>query len=830
MKKDRYGRIPFAILAILILVFAIFSAAYMVKINRERIAEEPYITHRNKQMQDTIGKETSMLKTNAELAVVKAISEYPSANMPEIYEESKENFLNSLEPYFTVNPDGTRKKNPDGTDYTGYLTTDGFEISIFNPEIFVSTVPFLYEDTNVLGDIVEFTGPVYYRTTGSVELRINDTKTPLKAKTTIDLDRVVAGTKPFLLEKGATVEYDFYEEGLIEEIVRYLLERSLDNKYKVGWSIGTTIVRDALDIAVSMESAKAYRSTSNIDLHNYLIFNKRKIDVFDYWTSKKSLGTGDGTITIDFSKYDSPIQFRAITSVTPSSVKYKSIHSWVILPEIEIEKNNYIDKEGNKRAVVYDIWVRDGKVKYSVEEIGIYPKTRYDREIDVNFHLHFGSIKDEVFPFAMKGVQIENKDKFIDEFAKLDSRRGSIIITPKNSDSKTLDTVPGSSVEVYLDGAYIGRFKDKTIRLNKIKVGGHDISVRWEYGNGTIEAGSNRSDVSPGVIESVEVYTLPDFTGDTVFWQLVIMYANNALPGKRLYSIGKLFSDLTGYPFPKDIDTPYDYLKFIKWLDGFNKFLLSDYSKTIETGKRLAMRFMTDLIVYVANKVVKNLAKDIVQKMIGVMGQLEVVVGEEIIDQQVLTVVLSGGFVVAQYTHIIQRTVDIYVKWKGKIGVTEVELPFFAKLDIGLSLAAQFLSIIVLVLDIHAKFIKLISYCDEDMAKCVVSKIETTLRMAQSFAFLAMNIIGIATFFLKNLLGKGDWANILSGKVSQYLGRIATGIAIAVAAITIYMTLSNAISTSDYSAIFDVGDKPFEVAAFWGSVAVLGLGAAWLLG
>ncbi|MEW5760738.1 MAG: hypothetical protein AB1779_08225 [Candidatus Thermoplasmatota archaeon] len=800
-----------------------------MKINRERAAEEPYITHRNKQMQDTIGKITSTLKTNAELAVAKAMEEFPDADMSVINEKTDDNFKKSLEPYFPK------------AGYDGYLTTDGFLINMSSPIVSIGTAPFSHYSPNPFGKIVKMESPVYYRTMGSVEVNITDTKVggkgKITAKTTIDLDRIVPSSRPFLLDQGTKLEYDFQDDSLIDDMVGYFLEKSLDNGYfSAVWDLNNAIVTDAVNIAIAIDSARIYRHTSNTALDSYLK-GKGSIDVFDCWKYLKGYtsGAGDGAIKIDFSKYDKPFEFKSSTDASSSQIKYKVNHVWE-QASIGIESNPYIDKENSKKAVVYDISIK-GKAKYYVEEVDIHPKGKFDKSIDVDIMLHFGAVRDITW-LSTEEIQYENENEFINKFAKLESRRGDVYIIPKNYEDKTLAQIDGKqTVELNIDGIYLGEFEEQvignSIYIEKMKIGGHDINIILKYENGSFEAGSNRVDIEHGKTSYVNVYTVPDFTGDAIFWELIIRYANAAPPGKRLYTIGKLFSDLTGYPYnEKEYQTAYDYLKFVNWLEGFNEFLLSDYSKTIETGKKLGLKFVANTISLVAGRVVHCLAKNIIDNVVALGGRIEVIIGEEIIDQQVLAIIFGGAFVIAHYSHTIRHTVDIIVKWQGKILNVDKEITFFQKLNIGLGYGLNALAIITLVLDIHTKIITLKSVCEDDagLGECAVNIATITLSMVNSFANLAMNIVNVGTLLLKNVFHKIGWAAILSGKVTPLLAKYIPVIGMVISIILSIITITKTIATGDWSALFDVAGNPLEVASFWTGVIMLGMGIAWLVG
>ncbi|MEW5759199.1 MAG: hypothetical protein AB1779_00360, partial [Candidatus Thermoplasmatota archaeon] len=401
MKKNNYARVPFALLAIFILIFTVFSGAYLSNISNKRITEKPYILYRNKQMQDTIQVETTMLKIYAERAVIKAMEENPCAELSMINEEAGKNFKKSLEPYFP-------KK-----DYDGYLKKDGFLINMSSPILSVSTLSYSYISPNIFGKIVNMEGPVYYRTMGSVEVNITDTQTFQKVRKIIELDRVVDGTQPFLFDQSAKLELDFYDDGLIEDIIRYYLESALDNGHFDDIDkLNEEIVNNAVETAIAFDSARVYRHTSNNILHNYLI-KKGEIDVLDYWNYINfGSGKGDKTITIDFSMYDSPFEFKPLIGGSTSYKKYSVLHTWN-KKKIDIERNKYIDKENNKKSTVFDINI-SGTVKFFTEEIGVYPKVRYDKSIALDIKLHFGAIKE--FSWAPSNEpQYESEEEFINE-------------------------------------------------------------------------------------------------------------------------------------------------------------------------------------------------------------------------------------------------------------------------------------------------------------------------------------------------------------------------------------------------------------------------------
>ncbi|MEW5760222.1 MAG: hypothetical protein AB1779_05610, partial [Candidatus Thermoplasmatota archaeon] len=265
-------------------------------------------------------------------------------------------------------------------------------------------------------------------------------------------------------------------------------------------------------------------------------------------------------------------------------------------------------------------------------------------------------------------------------------------------------------------------------------------------------------------------------------------------------------------------------------LESFNKFLTSDYSKNIEVNKKLAILYAIDYILNLAKAIVNNLAKSIKELLHGHMPVN--ITGNEIMDTRILGCIANGIYVVVKYVSLYLRKADISVSFKGNVGGKAVKIPFFKKLGVAIPIIASVIGIVTIVLDIHGKTMQIISDCNDTMSgiKCVAKKVETTIKFCEKFVFLMINIVRLAVPFLTKVLHKDAWVQILSGRIMPMLFEALAFLNVVIAVFTVFMTLTDAISTGDYSAIFDVGSKPMDVVIFWVNVGIMGLGIAWLLG
>lgn len=309
LSSDETGQVPFALIAVIILVLASFSGAYLTGVNRESVDARQ---QRLEQINTVLEEYTTELKNTAEHAVLNALESDTShsAVMWQINEWAVSNFTELIEPYL---------------DDLGYNTSQGYNIKLSNPTMSVSTVPMEYDGVNSLGMSVKMKSSTYFTTIGSVDIKITDTETGHIINTKLDLGKVVPSTYPFMMEQKLRLLYDIESEGLIPKIARYLLNNTAAstcscNDYSLSpYDIDTTIIerhtKDAIDFSMQLEDIMLFHNTNNNELKIYLNSHMNLLDHFDpwdYWSDKYGF---DDPINreymfLDISVYNNDVEFR----------------------------------------------------------------------------------------------------------------------------------------------------------------------------------------------------------------------------------------------------------------------------------------------------------------------------------------------------------------------------------------------------------------------------------------------------------------------------------------------------------------------------------------
>ncbi|UCF08840.1 MAG: hypothetical protein JSW28_03885, partial [Thermoplasmata archaeon] len=114
LQKDERARIPFALIAVMLLMFSVFSGVYLAAVNMQRIEE---ITARERGLTTILETYTNEVKHLGELAVYTALEEDEthSAPMWQVNEDSYNNYLEMISPY---------------TAEGGYDTSDGYNVQM----------------------------------------------------------------------------------------------------------------------------------------------------------------------------------------------------------------------------------------------------------------------------------------------------------------------------------------------------------------------------------------------------------------------------------------------------------------------------------------------------------------------------------------------------------------------------------------------------------------------------------------------------------------------------------------------------------------------------
>ncbi|MEM3445549.1 MAG: hypothetical protein QW115_06215 [Thermoplasmata archaeon] len=365
MKRDRRGRVPFSLIAVVIALLAVVSGIYMAMVTSQK-NEAINLQHANLRLNAFLIAHEDLLIQTGVSAVLFAVNKsnsqvYTNENPIEFVENESRNYMRN----FTGIASGTQMRFP---DYSATHKNLQWKLSAFR---------YNYEMMNESGIVLNFTGDVYIRINGKITATIVDNRSGSSLTKDINLDSWVPVTLPFLHQQKKIMVEDINGTqdylGFVGNLTLYLLKRTFEEIFGYEFSnITKALVREAVETAISFDEARLYQKTANASLHAYLLSleDRSEVDPFEYWKDfhgwsllqKKPGFQATEPIHLNYSLYFTPFYFTTETvefKMNNTERSYEVSHE-LILPDAAIGLN-----ETTKEVLVrwgilnLDVWEKD---------------------------------------------------------------------------------------------------------------------------------------------------------------------------------------------------------------------------------------------------------------------------------------------------------------------------------------------------------------------------------------------------------------------------------------------------------------------------------------
>lgn len=307
MKTDNRARIPYSVIAIIILMLSAVTLSYLITVSQQKSVPT---TSSTAQLERTYESESDRIRNLLDTAVIRAVLEVSNRTY---YDGSKiQNDLSDLVVrYFRL----LLFNDENGISYTYQSQQNpSMKVVVSSLTLVIGDYNFSYEFQILAGTSSQFVTcsipycGVYIKTVGSLKIVITDSVTGLKLDGWITLDKYHPYTLPYLRDQSNRTQDDMDKlDIIIRTITIYLLLR--DKR-----TVTIEMVRDAFDVAFSFFEAMYYQNSSDDRIGPWLntLSSKTDVDPFEFWVLYYA-GIPDPGITIrihlDLTRYGTRMKF-----------------------------------------------------------------------------------------------------------------------------------------------------------------------------------------------------------------------------------------------------------------------------------------------------------------------------------------------------------------------------------------------------------------------------------------------------------------------------------------------------------------------------------------
>jgi hypothetical protein len=562
-RSDDSGRVPFALIAILIIIFASFSTIYITTINNRYYLGSGNVVD---EMKDLLEAESERIQYLAGQAIRNALGkdDTHTSLVWSISQDAYRNFTELVAPYFPPN---------------GIKTAGGYELLLFEPVMTVSPLPFEYENFNPLGMKARMRSHVYLKAIGSAELIMKDPISGARVNTTVSLDTVVPSTRTFLMEQMVKFQIELKGDSSvgsdIAKIVEYMIEQEIRRD-------DTKVISDNLsrvvNIAILLEEIKLFHDydevaaaalgTNNYGMNfNDYVSTQTLVDPSEIYLGIRNY---DDPLLIDVSTYGQPFFFdggRCRMNDTSRDIEVS--HNGELFEIIWdpgtsatwFEKRSYnFNGSVNKLKNVYVHHFKidsppvhitlSGGDEISSDSTSIFES---DVELDLDIKFFDGSNENGFTDEPVRVLDTEYESA-IEEYANHQRAKGEAKLEIFSRSNVPLKNT-GALADIHLDGDFLGTFRESPI-LPNIYEGIHELAVELVYPDGLKEFETLFFNItSEGYLEN-GLNNVLDFNmsfegpDSTEFW----------------------ISSILGYPFPQGIDNISKYYERTAFEDYLSRF------------------------------------------------------------------------------------------------------------------------------------------------------------------------------------------------------------------------------------------------------------------
>jgi hypothetical protein len=577
LANDKSGRVPFSIVAVVILVGSVATGAYMQQVSNDQ----------NERTGRSAGTDPAAvipeLRFGLEEIAARCIDAAVELQTAPDADEGCQGLWRveqNFRRYFAeqVRRDWGLKH------FERYcLTAEAGESTLE-----LAPLPMSIRAINRLGMPVNMTAPAGFRAAGAVNFTFT-LEGGQKLQKTVGFELSKASWYPLALFQANRLRRDGMNEGLLELLFKEMFRGYLDtdfermlskrnearqNDEKSTVTVGSLWKKRNFDepglnavlLAMNIEEQALWGQSGCVPFNYYINLTRaRPLDLSSAMDYPNGVFVGvtafdggrDGGLKLDLGPF-----FRGITAFPadmkgPGAERYNfSLGSfWPELPQPEFRTVSFAGEEERVDVYMLEVTVN------GIYRLLVGPDEGHRLRLDIPVHLQFTIDRQYLEtnrPWSEEGrhhCEIEDLELFETEYAGLYCRASGLELDLSNSTGVRLRELPdGSSLDVSLDGDYLGTFRrgevgPKGLGLTNVPSGPHQVAVVWnggfadgtELGSGTVQL--NGTDATLRITAGPESDT-------SLFWTYALAYLRDTPPNLRLARLVEFLSIQAGHPVP----------------------------------------------------------------------------------------------------------------------------------------------------------------------------------------------------------------------------------------------------------------------------------------
>ena len=608
LAKDRSGRVPFSIVAVLILMCGIVTGAYMQQVDRESASGTGPGTA------DAAGAIVPELRSELESIATRCIRAAVDGQT-DIGAGEQDQGLWRVDQYFMACFSAQVREELGSRE----LGRQGTFVQAGNVTAALTPMPMSIRTVNRLGMTVNMTVPAALRALGSVNFTIIPQGAP-GVNRTVDFDVQLASWYPFVLGQLDRMKRDCTDEGLVETLLKEMFrgylekcrddlvaERNSSRRYmpEYGLTVGDFWKKEdlegpainAMGLAVCLEEQILFGDSQPM----FMAANDgtpdrrflRVADILEYpgggVTTYAAFhnDTDGGGMFLDTGLFSNGTRAEPVgtTLLAPASFPLTVDFRWGPDTAPAVTKRSFAGEDGNPDVYMLQVSM-NGNYRLAVGPDSMHEVTM-DIPVHLEFHEDFCNLEADA-GLAEKGdahCEIEDQGLFDSEYAGLYCTPVSLQLDISNSTGVPARALPGNcSLDILLDGDDLGTFRPADVGpyglvLDNVPSGPHEICAILTRGDGGEPEEGVVQTVMDGPTQRVRMST--DTGSDTSqFWTCVLEYLRDVPYNLRLVKMLELFSLETGYPIPDEVrsingNTRENVQTMLNWLSGLDRFFES---------------------------------------------------------------------------------------------------------------------------------------------------------------------------------------------------------------------------------------------------------------
>ncbi|MEM2869619.1 MAG: hypothetical protein QW379_04260 [Thermoplasmata archaeon] len=562
LSRDRKGRVPFALVAVVILICSAITAAYM---QRAAIDGSGGDGEGEASIETFLPSLRRELNQGSEWAIQRALCDQLGNALGDGY-QSIWRVEESFRRYFTNSIRSVNIKQHFGRD--AKATTLELESAS------VTATPRSIRTLNRFGMEVWMSCPAALRASSVVNVTFCRSD-GVQVSKRLDIVTELESWYPYVLSQAARMRRECAPEGLVELFMREMfggyLERALPDLRLKRYLHPRALFPDTLGYEIDgMELPRVFMDALNDSM--YLLER-----IFLATAPAGSVQLPDSSnlsallpyaplypelprsarpgLTIELARYGRDVYpYLAVKGARPlSSFHLVSESGWILHPEVEFKLLRFAGEELGVDPIVFEVFVN------GLYELAVGPaNTRQFVHIAIPVHLDFHVVHEEnvrgkTSESAEHHCAIEDIHTFREEYSYLYSAPSTVYVDVSCEYSTRLGALQeGFLLELSVDGEPAGLFSPEDlgpegIELTRVPSGPHQFDVVLRLDGTEPLLGSTTKDVRDGTKVTVPAGASLENAG---LWRLIFEYLRDTPPEFRMVRLFELFSRLSGYPLP----------------------------------------------------------------------------------------------------------------------------------------------------------------------------------------------------------------------------------------------------------------------------------------